>query len=251
MIQLPHLETNITTSCQNCCVGCNHFIPMQQPSFLSPEVIAKDLNKLSKLAHAKRYALLGGEPLLHPNIVKILNTAKKSGIADKVEVITNGMKLKDMTEPFWKAVDYLTVTMYPGKLSDEDMQLIYDKTAENGITLELKPAEFTALMHKHPSDTDTAMRRYIHCWYKTYCFVVDNGYFYRCCTSPFIPELILGMPKETDGIALEELTEAQLDHFINQTESIPVSCKVCASNTGREIGWRETTRGQWLDESKI
>lgn len=251
MIQLPHLETNITTACQNCCVGCNHFNPIQEPSFLAPEVIEKDLEKLSKIVHVKRYALLGGEPLLHPQLVKILHIAKASGIADKIEVITNGMKIRDMSPHFWKAVEFLTVSHYEGKLSNDDLNFIFDKAEENGIELEIKKGEFTGLMYKHKSDSDTAMRRFIHCWYKTYSFVMDNGYFYRCCTSPFIPELILGLPKETDGIALEGLTEAQLDHFINQTESIPQSCKVCASNTGKNIGWKETTREFWLEDSKI
>ena len=251
MIRLPHLETNITTACQNCCVGCNHFIPMQKAEHLSPSVIEKDLKKLSEIVHVNRYALLGGEPLLHPKLLKILDIAKKSGIADKVEVITNGMKLKDMPPEFWQSLDYLTITLYPGKMTEEEVNNAVKLCAENNVELELKPAEFTGLMYRRPSDSDVVMRRFIHCWYKTYSFVVDNGYFYRCCTSPFIPELILGLPKETDGIALEGLTEAGLDHYINQTTSIPQSCKVCASNMGPQIGWRETTRENWLGDSKI
>lgn len=247
MISLPHLETNVTTACQNRCVGCNHFIALQKPMVADPAIIAMDLAALSKVAHVDRYALLGGEPLLHPDIVEIMRIAHASGMCDRVEVITNGIALHKMGEDFWKELDYLTLSLYPNT-PEESVELAQQKATEHNFALEIKNITCQPFTYPLTSGGDVA-ERYKSCWYRTYCFTVDDGYFYRCCMAPFIPEVILGLPKETDGIALEGLTEKALQEYIN-SPVIPESCYVCAGHGSPMLAWsQESNPAEWIRKS--
>jgi GTP 3',8-cyclase len=254
-ILLPHLETNVTLACQNRCWGCNHFVPLHRNAHpVQAESMANDLAQLGRVAHAKRYALLGGEPLLHPHLLELLDVAKSSGIADQVEVITNGQRLRLVDRGFWTRVDYLTVSVYPGKLTDEDIVWIRMTCKANGVQLEVKDARstnyFNAVLYKTPLDDDGAAKQYRQCWYRTYTHVIDNGVFYRCCTAPFIAPLILGLPAGSDGIRVDGLTVDGLRDYLT-SGTTPAACKVCGAHNGPSQPWHETSREDWLNQSEV
>lgn len=246
MIIRPHGETNITTACQNSCASCNHFIPMQDPSFIKPEILEMDLNALSGFLHFSRYNLVGGEPTLHPKIIDLLQIVKDSGITDTMEITSNGQSVRRLPESFWGMIDEFIVTPY--KLTNEDIGYIDRKCKEHGTAIQWHPVIFTAAAYKRRSNKPEADYRYKTCWYNVNRHVIDNGYFYRCCTAPFIPSVLMGLSKEHDGIAIEGLTEERLDEYLLQDET-PESCFVCASNCGPVIDWHETDREHWIDES--
>ena len=247
MITLAHLETNITTACQNACVSCNHFVPIQKAGSISPDQIKRDLTRFAKVAHTPRYALIGGEPLLHKKLLEIAGIAHASGIADELEVWTNGIKLAAQPDEFWQAFDRVVLTVYPNRSIDVDA--IRRAADRNGTALEVKdgPLFFTRLLDRHEAHELQAARRYQSCWYRTFTHVLDNGYFYRCCTSPYIPKLLLGLPEGTDGLSLEGITEEKLRAFL--AEGGPMqSCYHCAGHNAEHIQWREDRRN-WLEES--
>lgn len=72
MIHAIHGETNITLACQNNCVGCNHFVPVQKPWFIDSDALRVDLFMASRIIHFERYNLVGGEPTLHQKILDLL-----------------------------------------------------------------------------------------------------------------------------------------------------------------------------------
>ena len=248
MLIIEHVETNVTLACQNTCVGCNHFAPIQTAQPITVERLAHDLSALGKVARVNRWAAIGGEPTLHPQIAELLKAARESGTVDIIEVWTNGYALPRMNELFWQYVNEIDLTIYPNKAVDIDW--IAAKCKECGIVLNIKHAEgdFTQLAYQRTASVDEATGMYNGCWYRTYCRVLDGGIFYRCCTSPFIPDLLLGMPKGTDGIEVDGLTEQGLMDYLNQTKT-PQSCYRCAGHAGKHIGWREASRKEWLDES--
>lgn len=246
MIRRPHGETNITLACQNRCVGCNHFIPVQKAWFIEPDDLKRDLEMASKIVHFERYNLVGGEPTLHPQILTLLDIVRQSGIADTIEITTNGQGYKDWDSELYLKINELIVTPY--KLSDNDLAEIKQNCDVYGTSFQIHPVIFTECAYKEKSSDDVARDRYNACWYNVNRHVIDGGYFYRCCTAPFIPSVLLGLEKERDGIALEGLTEAGLADYL-ATRKVPASCYVCASNMGNRIEWRETSRENWLNES--
>ena len=251
-VKLSHLETNITTACTNRCIGCNHFVAIQKHTFTDPSTIARDLRVLSKIAHAKGYALLGGEPTLHPQIDEIARIAKSSNIADRVEIWTNGQTIEGMRHAAWFSFDHLVVSLYPGK--QVDLEYIRSKCDEFCVTLEIKDFRhdrFTAPLSKDHASPEQAAIRYSRCWYKNNTHVVDDGYFYRCCTSPFIPSLILKIAPTADGLPLANITEQRLLDFLHQHET-PKSCYRCGGHDGRKIEWGEASNYDvWMEASSV
>jgi cyclic pyranopterin phosphate synthase len=245
MVTFPHLETNITTYCQNKCVSCNHIIPLvTEPAHLSPEIIERDLTAARQFMHACDYTLVGGEPTLHPEIMDIIGIVKRSGIADGMVVYTNGQAMRHLSDAFYREVNQLIVTPY--KLSDDDRAYIMAKCTEFGTQLEWHWVGFTRTFYRHAQPKASADNTYGSCWFRWNRKTVDNGYFYRCCISPFIPTL-LGKTPSADGLALDGMTDETLKAYLNQ--ETPEVCYYCTSNVGPQIGWRETTREKWLEES--
>lgn len=248
MVIIPHVETNITLACTNRCVGCNHFVPIQPGTMADPETIRHDLDNIGKVAKIQRFALIGGEPTLHKRIDDILEIARNSPVVDCIEVWTNGARLQEMSDAFWDLIDEIDLTLYPYK--NIDVEWIRNKCRESSTELNIKngAADFTQLVYSRTADQQEASQIFDTCFYGKNCRVLDNGYFYRCCTSPFIPKLLLGLPEGTDGIPVEGITEQGLVDYLNQKET-PASCYRCAGHAGKHIGWRECSREDWLKES--
>lgn len=260
MMTLPHLETNITIACNNSCVACNHFVPLQRKqaraSMVTPEGLLSDLTNLGRVARAAKYAFIGGEPTLHPGLRQMVDVARAVGIADELEIWTNGQTLRGNNKLngwFWWAFDRVVVSAYPGKLTDDDLQWMADAANEAGVKFEVKDERkqpyFTRLLESEPTDEARTRAKYRRCWYRTYCHVLDHGAFYRCCTSPFIPEFVLGQPN-TDGIPVEGITEEALRAFLGQEEPMD-SCRVCAGHGAEPVAWVEIREPvAWVEASR-
>lgn len=248
MIRLPHLETNITTACQLSCRDCNHFIPISSPTFVSVKNFEKDLTEFSRIAHTDAYALIGGEPLIHRDLISLLEIAQKSGISEIIEVWTNGLLIRRMPEAFWELTDRLVLSLYAGKTVD--LPFIRERCRMYGTQLTIKDRQpFTHVLYKDRSE-ERAIEKYKNCWYRTFTHVLDNGFFYRCCTSPFIPKLILSEPEGTDGIPIKGLTEDGLRDFLDRKDPMR-SCSVCGGHDGIRRIWKEVDRKKWIEESAI
>ena len=248
MIILDHVETDISSYCNNCCVGCDHYSAYLPPAHVPPAEIEKDLAAAAKLFHAHEYSLLGGEPTLHPQLLDILDIAHASGFCDEVQVITNGQILRTMPEAFWQKIDSLWVTRYPGKLTDADISWIRGKCAEYGKPYIQKNRDMlvkTFLAGASPDDA--AQRRFNSCHLK-HCNILDGGYLYLCCAAPFVAPLIGGLPVGTDGLRLEGASEADLKEYLNRSRMFE-GCKSCIEPLGITYPWRETTRKDWYKES--
>lgn len=261
MINLAHLETNVTIACENRCISCNHFVSIQahrfKSSMVDPADLAVDLFHFGRVAHVDAWAAIGGEPTLHPRLVEILRVARASGIADKIEVWTHGMNLKEMSDEFWQSFDVLVVSVYPGKLSDDDLIWIGAQCTEEGVELQIKDERrvpnFERLLESSQTDSATTQRKYEACFFKNYSRVLDGGYFFRCCTSPFIPSLLQGREFGADGLRVDEsLTEQKLQEFLSRATFME-SCRTCAGldpANRRFVPWREVRDPQeWLRAS--
>lgn len=249
MINLPHLETNVTVACQLRCVNCNHFVALQandaKKRICNPQQVYDDLSALSKFVHVDAWGALGGEPLLHPYLVDVLTAATKSRIADTIEVWTNGIAVRKQGPAFWDSFDRLVVSVYPGTLENSEIEWIRGACVEAKVELQVKDERhvpnFERLLEPVPTEADRSDRKYRSCFFKNYSRVADNDYFYRCCTSPFIPRLLLGLPEGTDGIRISTLTEAALREFLGRTEAM-TSCHLCSGLDPQErhrADWRE------------
>lgn len=114
------LEIHLSEHCNLNCISCMHYSSIADPAF-------PDLNKLTSqikiLSKSKKYfktvRLLGGEPLLNPNIVEIINMIRYYLGDIEIELVTNGILLLSnrIDLCFWNACRenniIISITKYP------------------------------------------------------------------------------------------------------------------------------------------
>lgn len=246
MIRIPHLETDVTTACQLSCVACNHSVPLWRkvgPMHAKPAQVEKDLFHLATLLHADRWGALGGEPLLSKSLIDILRIARASQVADKTEVWTNGLALRNQRPEFWRSFDVLVLSVYEGKLTDDQIAWIVARCTDEGIELVVKDERvwknFKTMLEPTPTGFKETQEKFRHCFFKSFSRVADNGYFFTCCCAPHLPSLMQMRPFGTDGIPIEGLTEKALDAYLRRNDALGC-CDICAGrDTAKPIEWRE------------
>lgn len=119
-------EVNLTEHCNLNCKYCLHFSPLAKPSYANPKKVEKDMTRLAELTGGKVdfVKLLGGEPLLHPQVPEFLKIARKwFPECERIRLNTNGLLLPIQKAEFWKtcaAEDIIIeITKYPAPIAYE------------------------------------------------------------------------------------------------------------------------------------
>ena len=99
-----HIAYHLVDHCNLNCAGCNHFSPLAEERYASLELFEKNIKRLVELINVPILNLMGGEPLLHPQIEDFIKVARKY-VSDKIFIWTNGILLNSMTDTFWKTVE--------------------------------------------------------------------------------------------------------------------------------------------------
>src|SRR5947209_7095120 len=100
-IEALKLELNPVEHCNLSCRSCSHLSPLQPRHYVDPDDLTRDLKILSAHYHARWVRVVGGEPLLHPQLDRILTAVRTSGVADRIVVVTNGILLPRMQPEVW------------------------------------------------------------------------------------------------------------------------------------------------------
>ena len=82
------IEYNLTDHCNYGCDECSHFSPYLTRKESSLEGFKKDLEALAQVIRVFRFRFVGGEPLLHRDILGHIAAVRESGIAGEVQICT-------------------------------------------------------------------------------------------------------------------------------------------------------------------
>jgi MoaA/NifB/PqqE/SkfB family radical SAM enzyme len=136
--------------------------------------------------------LLGGEPLLHPQVVDFMRIARKYFPAVGIKIVSNGVLLLKQTEAFWDACKQydieIVVTKYPIKIKYEEIEQLAEKqgvkfgfygtTAEIAKNMQCLPLDLKGEQNAHDS--------FLRCSRANRCVSLDNGRIYTCSLIPYI-----------------------------------------------------------------
>lgn len=245
-------ELNICRTCNMSCRGCSHVAPIAKPDFLTPQKILADLSILATCCRVELIRLLGGEPLLHPDLSGILAAVRSSGITRSIRICTNGLALPKMADWFWEQVDEVCISEYPGRqLSPQATRLVLEKAATNGVDV-----HYLTIRHfREPyavqgtADISLVRRIYRTCQitHRWRCYTVDHGRFYKCPNAVFLPRVIPVL-EDTSGMRMttSTLMLGQLQEYLRATEPLP-ACQFCLGSVGRLIPHMEVPREEWRD----
>ena len=125
----PKLDVQVCDHCNLRCAGCLHFAPLAEERFLDLDEYAHDLERLAAVEGIDGYfgsvVLMGGEPLLHPDIAEVVRTTRAHLPNERIDLCTNGLLLKRMDDDFWDALAEcgvgIAISPYPIKLDYEGL----------------------------------------------------------------------------------------------------------------------------------
>ena len=99
---LNYFNVNLVEHCNLNCKYCDHFAPLAEEKYTDIKSLEKDLKRMSSLLNINSVGLMGGEPLLHPNLVEILKMSRAVLKNTKLTIFTNGILLPKMDDLFWQ-----------------------------------------------------------------------------------------------------------------------------------------------------
>src|SRR3990172_2333761 len=123
---LGYVETHLTDHCNLNCKGCDHFSPIAPKWYCDLEDHARDMRQLSRLfSNIEKIRLMGGEPLLHPEVNTFLAVTRKYFPRSDIRLVTNGVLLQKMSRNFWEACKenkiIIDISIYPPFLAKTPM----------------------------------------------------------------------------------------------------------------------------------
>ncbi|GHU05617.1 hypothetical protein FACS1894147_11970 [Spirochaetia bacterium] len=192
--KLLKFEVHATDHCNLNCKGCEHFSSVANVKFLDINIFERDCVRLSELTNKKieELGIVGGEPLLHPEITKIFDIARKYFPLDRILILTNGLLLLKVEDNFWencrKNNIIVTITKYPIKL---DFQAIENKAQCHNVKMEYMGSTGAIIktMRINPLDLEgkqNIKKSFKYCYMSNYCIHLLDGKLYTC---PRVPNI--------------------------------------------------------------
>ena len=250
------IEINVVEHCNLSCRACSHLSPLMPRRMVSPRQLTDELGLLGRVYHARWVRLVGGEPLLHPQLLEVIEAARQTKIADRVSVVTNGILLTKMGDEFWRAVDAVEVSLYPGKaLAADARRHCKEQAHRHDVDLRLvEITEFRESFSTLGTDDDALVRRIYsrceiaHVWR---CHTVVDGYFYKCSPAYFLPKAIPACASfdNSSGIRISdsERFAADLRAYLDSPEPLP-TCRHCLGTAGKRFAHTQVKRSDFSSQ---
>jgi len=169
------------------CKGCGHYSNLCKPFFLDLATFERDMAAITVRLRVEQVYLLGGEPLLHPELPAFIRAARAHLPHTRLYVVTNGVLVTKQGEEFWRALaetgTILLCDSYPIGLPVEEIDAL---GAKYGVKVEWTDprAEF----FKVPLDlegTQDPADSFKRCSGINNCPLVKDGRIYPCAVIPY------------------------------------------------------------------
>ena len=188
------IGVHLVEHCNLKCKGCDNFSPLAKEEYIDIEQYDNDLNRMAELFgdNVERIDLYGGEPLLHPQITKLLQITREYFPTSPIGILTNGVLLSQMTDEFWMScLDNhvkISLTKYPIGLN---YQKIEDIINREGVKFEYhgySRVEEKALwkMRLDVLGRQDPELMFKCCGRANDCIVLSKGRLYTCTMIPFV-----------------------------------------------------------------
>jgi organic radical activating enzyme len=248
-VHMLAVEINAAWHCNLSCVACTHASPVARRAYADPEGVSRDLSNLRVAADVDEVRILGGEPLLNPNLHTLVRVVRDAMPTSSIRLSTNGTHLHRTSYDWLEFVDEVHISRYPGtKVRSEGIAELVARCHAMSKTVILK--EFHSFRDAQPraplTDEDTQAVfdtcQQAHAWS---CRTVSDGRLYRC---PVIAES--GIAGD-GGCALEptDTLPRRLVAYLSRSEPLP-ACMNCLGTVGTRFAHRQATASTWVHLSR-
>ena len=184
---LPYFEFHTADHCNmNCLVCCDCSSLVMEPVFPVFEKIVQDFRQLKKfIDDIGQIRILGGEPLLNPEINKYVNFMRMIYPLSDIRICTNGILLPKMSEDFFDTLRknniVIDISVYPPMKSK--IPAIQKLLFQKGISANFSGVKnyFGKVIQIHPHTH--AFEKFLHCT-SPVCNMLHDGKF-SVCHAPF------------------------------------------------------------------
>lgn len=243
------LEAHVVDHCNLTCAECCSLSPHLPAWQVEPAALARDLAHATRILAPRVFKLVGGEPLLHPQLVELVEIVRTSRIAPRISITTNGLLLERMPDALWEAIDALTISLYPRPaLSTESRAAIETRAAHFDVALNWKQQDEFVVMTRTSRTDDAAATAAIHdgCWIRERCHMLRAGRFYTCTRPPHFQAYYRGeLDFSGDGIALDDATAESAHAYLTGTQPLE-ACAHCFGGSNTMQPHRLLTRDELL-----
>jgi organic radical activating enzyme len=230
MIQIRGLEYSIIQNCNLACPLCAHQAWRADKKYSLKETIINDLKLISKYIISYELRIIGGEPLLHPDIVNIMKDVYKLKINNNIVLATNATLIKDIHEELFDYFDCLKITLYSYSKKKVDINKIKELCNKHHKKIIVLQFDHIKILEFIRCNEDEAQRRWDNCFMRrmNICTSVCDGRFYPCAISQAMPYWIHKFVKNFDGSKdyadIKNLSE--LEYITNKKEHSE-ACHFC------------------------
>lgn len=254
-IQTEGIQFAAANHCNLRCADCLTLSPYCSPKFLSPDTLTADLSRLETVLHAREVRILGGEPLLNPDLARLTSIARKSGIGDEVTMFSNGLLLGRMDEAVWPNLDLMNLSIYPeAPPPDAALNRALELAQQHGTRVRFfRRHEFRTRVVSMPHGIDLTTRliyrtcRAAHC---DHCHWVSEGWLYKCAMPLFLNEYLAKLGRADyepaqDGVQLHDGPGLFDDVRRYLMSSEPLDCcRYCLGNLGISQPHRQLSKDE-------
>lgn len=232
---IKYLDLVVTSHCNLNCRYCSTLSPLSEPYFIELENFKKNIKRLAEIIPSDKIEnihIVGGEPLLHPDISSFFKYVRSSFPLNQIFLFTNGLLLNKMNEVFKKELKEnkinIRISHYPNTIN-------LDKTLKDytdyGIDIEIYEKEFFYRYQFDLTGQQNTQRNLESCKYYGCIGLIENK-LYLCSRDFFIRKNLKPFLKTT--LSVEDGGEdifKNKDYFeilSNLVKKFPLdSCRFC------------------------
>lgn len=181
-------EIHLAEHCNLNCRACSNFSSIAEPSLVDVEEFTRDMTRLGNIfSHeCSSIFLIGGEPLLHPDIIKLMKVTRENFTNGKIDIFSNGILLPSQKDDFWEAChDYnigIIISLYPIKL---DLDKIKSQAQKFGVNLQWAHNKETFFIEPlNLKGTSDIKLNFGLCHKANSCTTLKHGKLFTCSFAP-------------------------------------------------------------------
>jgi MoaA/NifB/PqqE/SkfB family radical SAM enzyme len=194
LVPASHLSGLVVPVAEHCnlrCCGCDHCAPLAEETFYDVKTFESDMKRLTYLTSGNIYVikLMGGEPLLHPELLSFVKISRLYFPSSIIKIVTNGILLQKQPETFWRICGENNVLLAPTKYPlTINWDVITQKASENNIKVEFyNDTGDTKTSYKIPFDltgSQNQKQNFINCFHSNFLYELKDGRIYTCTPAP-------------------------------------------------------------------
>ena len=255
-VRVEAFEFHVTEHCNLRCANCCNMSPLVGERTLAIADFEPLVRQLASSVVADVVKIMGGEPLLHPDITSVVRVLRASGIGDRVRLFTNGLLLHAMSDAFWESLDELTISTYTSApVKPAVLAMARERARRHDIVLNIKPVdEFSQVLStSYERDDAKVAATFQRCWLRHRCMVVRDRRFYTCTRAAYAGDFLTRVAHEPppqpldrsgDGIAIDQPDfAAALEAYLARDEAL-AACRYCFGGDGATEPHYQLTRAE-------